>query len=153
MKLANFFHRNPGAIHCADVMTREVAIIYAHDLVADAAKKMRQYNVGCLPVCENGKVMGMITDRDIVLRVNFQTYNPKEVLVSDVMTKGIIMCKYDTPLAEAARLMNHHRVRRVVIDNDDGTIGLISIGDICRHLPQVYFNSHEPDLATAAFVG
>ena len=115
-----------------DIMTRGVECARPGDSMASAAHKMKDLNVGALPVCgDEDTLVGMVTDRDITVRGTAEVIPPRLGLVSDVMTKGIIYCFEDQDVTEAARLMKENQVRRlVVLNRDKRLVGIVSLGDL-----------------------
>ena len=97
---------------------------------ADAAGMMRSEDVGAIPVVEDGKVLGLVTDRDLVIRVIADRKDPTEVKVSDVMTASPITVSPDTRLSEARQLMERHKVRRLPVTKGDELVGILSLGDV-----------------------
>lgn len=115
-----------------EVMTRDVEVIRPEDTLEQAAEKMRRFDVAPLPVCDGGRVVGMITDRDIVLRSVARGEDTARDRVLDVMTPGDITCCFeDQDVAEAARLMREKRVSQLpVLGRDGSLVGIISLGDL-----------------------
>ncbi len=103
----------------------------------DIAKQMQKYDVGAIPVGQNDRLVGMVTDRDITLRGVARGKNPSELTAKDVMTKGIIWCHDTDSVDDAARLMESKKVRRLpVIDANKRMVGMISLGDISHAASQ-----------------
>jgi CBS domain-containing protein len=97
----------------------------------EIAKKMHEEDIGALPVGENDKLIGMITDRDIVCRGVAKGKDIAKMTARDVMTKGITWCREDSDMEEALELMEKHKIRRLpVIDGDKRMVGILSLGDI-----------------------
>lgn len=114
-----------------DVMTPDVEIISPNNTVFEAATKMRELDVGVLPVCDGDRLRGMITDRDIVVHGLANRRNPDQAKVSDVMTKGVIYCYEDEDVRDAINLMREHQIRRLIIlDRNKRLCGIVSLGDI-----------------------
>jgi CBS domain-containing protein len=112
-------------------MTPGVECARPTDSVAHAAERMRQLNVGSLPVCDNDRLVGMITDRDITVRATASCCAPEATCVRDVMTPEVIYCFDDQDVSEAARLMEERQVRRIVVLNrDKRLVGVVSLGDL-----------------------
>jgi CBS domain-containing protein len=118
-----------------DVMTREVEKISADNFIKDAASMMRSMDVGALPVCEDDRLVGMITDRDIAVRAVADGLDPNQCTVRDAMSKEVCWCYEDDDVAKAAAIMEGHQVRRLpVFDRTNRATGIISLGDIAtRH--------------------
>ncbi len=102
--------------------------------VVDAAVLMNDYKIGALVVIDQGKVIGIFTERDVLRRVVAERRDPDQATVGEVMTRDIVVCGPDADVDEASLLMKERRVRHLpVIDADGGMVGLISIGDINAH--------------------
>ena len=115
----------------ADVMTRHAECARPSDSLAHAAERMRDMDVGSLPVCENDKLVGIVTDRDITIRGTACSCDPEQTKVNDVMTPGVVTCFSDGEVDEAARLMEEKQVRRlVVLDRNKRMVGILSLGDL-----------------------
>jgi CBS domain-containing protein len=92
---------------------------------------MRELDVGSLPVCDNDRLVGMVTDRDITVRATAGARDPAATWVRDVMTPGIVYCFEDQDVREAARLMEEKQIRRVaVLNRDKRLVGIVSLGDL-----------------------
>ena len=99
--------------------------------VAQIAKKMRDLDVGALPVGENDKLIGMVTDRDIACRAVASGKDCAKLTARDVMTKGIIFCRESEELDDAIRIMEQKQVRRLPVINDKKRmVGILSLGDV-----------------------
>jgi len=114
------------------VMTRGVACVRPNDSLRSAAAKMRDLNVGSMPVCgDEDRLVGMLTDRDVVVRAVAEGWNPDERRVSDAMSEGIVYCFEDQDAQEAAWKMRENRIRRlVVLDEDRRLAGIVTLGDL-----------------------
>lgn len=114
-----------------DVMTSPVHIVEPATSVVAAAKKMRDANIGCLPVGEAGQLLGMVTDRDIVMRCIADGIDCNRRTVRDVMSAKLLVCFDDQPVEEARRLMTEYRVRRLpVLDQKQRLVGIVSFDDL-----------------------
>ena len=113
----------------SDVMTPNPKTVKSSDSIQTAAHIMREEDAGAVPVVEGGRVIGMVTDRDIVVRaVADGDFSAK---VSDVVSDDVITASPDMTTAEAAELMGEHQIRRLpVIDADDCLVGIVSLGDL-----------------------
>src|SRR5947209_17760143 len=114
------------------VMTRDAECVRPDTTLQEAARKMRDLDVGPLPVCgDNDRLVGMLTDRDITVRAVAEGQDPKAARVQDVMTPDVIYCLEDQDVAEAARLMEENQVRRLaVLNRDKRLVGIVSLGDL-----------------------
>ncbi len=115
-----------------NVMTRGAECVRPTDSLQEAAQKMRNLDVGPLPVCDNhDRLVGMITDRDITVRAVAQACHSKTTTVQEVMTPDVVYCYDDQDVQEAARLMQDHQVRRlVVLNRKKRLVGIVSLGDL-----------------------
>ena len=116
-----------------DVMTSSPCTIDADKSVAYAAKMMREEDVGLAPIVEGGKLVGMLTDRDIAVRVAAQGRDPDQVKVVEVASKQLVTIDPEQDLDEALRIMAQHQVRRLPVVEEDGRlIGVVAQADIAR---------------------
>ncbi|CAM3407563.1 CBS domain-containing protein [Cytobacillus oceanisediminis] len=117
-----------------DIMTDDVESCSLLDNVYEVAVKMKELNVGAIPIVDNDKLVGMITDRDIVLRCVAEKH-PASSKVEDIMSSHLVTVKKDTESREAARLMAEHQIRRLPVVEGDKLVGIVSLGDFAvRHL-------------------
>lgn len=115
----------------SEVMTQGVECIGPDATLQEAAAKMKSLDVGPLPVCDNDRLVGMVTDRDITVRATAEGDAPTDVRVRDVMTPEVIYCFEDELVEDAARLMAEKQVRRlVVLNRDKRMVGIVSLGDL-----------------------
>lgn len=113
-----------------DVMTKEVKVCKQHDTIITAAKMMRDINCGSVPICEGTKVIGMITDRDIVINCVADGKDCNSVHCHDLMTTDVITCSPDIDVHECARMMAEHQIRRIPVVQNGELIGICAIGDL-----------------------
>jgi CBS domain-containing protein len=113
-------------------MSTDVRIASPSETIREAAKAMRDLDAGVLPVGEDDRLLGMITDRDIAVRAVAEGKGP-DTSVKDVMSREVLYCYDDESLDDVARQMRELQVRRmVVLNRDKRLVGIISIGDIAR---------------------
>ena len=100
--------------------------------VIDLAKLMRQHDIGAIPIGQNDRLIGMVTDRDIVCKgLAEDSFDPRRATARDVMTPGIHCCREDDDLAKAVRHMEELKVRRLpVINKSKRMVGILSLGDV-----------------------
>ena len=116
-----------------DVMTSDPCTIDAEQSVAYAAKMMRKEDVGLAPIVEGDKLIGMLTDRDITIRVVAEGRNPEQVKVREVASKQVVTIDPQQDLDEALRIMAKHQVRRLPVVEEDGKlVGVVAQADIAR---------------------
>lgn len=114
-----------------EIMTTSVEIIKPDISVMEAASKMKSLNCGILPVYENDKLIGMITDRDIALRSTAEGHDPKTDKVRDIMTKKVVYCYEDESIEDVAKIMEEKKIRRLIILNrTKRLVGICSLGDL-----------------------
>jgi CBS domain-containing protein len=112
----------------------EVAAIGPEATVYEAAVRMNERKIGSLTVLHEGRLVGIITERDILHRVVAERRDPRETTVSDVMTTEVLCCRLHTTLEEARGVMKNRRIRHLpVLDEEERLLGLISIGDLNAH--------------------
>lgn len=115
-----------------DVMTKNAECVRPDASIQEAASKMKSLDVGSLPVCGNdGRLAGMLTDRDITIRSVSEGHDPTRDRVQNVMTQGLVYCFDDQDVSEAADMMREHQVRRLpVLSRDKQLVGIVSLGDL-----------------------
>lgn len=115
-----------------ECMTPDVLIASPDQTIADAARMMAECDAGSLPVGEDDRLVGMITDRDIVLRAVARNM-PNETPVRDVMSKEVLYCFEDDDIEKVAENMGSQQVRRMpVVNKDKRLVGIVSIGDLAH---------------------
>ena len=120
---------------CNDIMKSNVECLPATDSVQSAARRMRDRNIGFIPVCDSSmKVIGTITDRDLAIRVLTDSRSASTPL-ADVMTREVVACRATDPVERAQELMAKHQKSRIVCTDKDGKpLGVISLSDIVNRV-------------------
>ena len=120
-----------------DVMTEGAECVSVNDTVTTAAQRMASMDVGSLPICgEDDRLKGMVTDRDIVIKVVAQGQDPAQVTAGDLAEGGeVVTIGADDPLEEVRRTMEEHQVRRLPVIDGHRLVGIISQGDLAKALP------------------
>jgi CBS domain-containing protein len=115
-----------------DIMTKEVEVIPPDATFKEAAQKMRVHDIGFLPVCDSDRVLGVITDRDIIVRSTAEGTDPNKRIGQEFFTSPMIYCFDDQDVEEAAKVMEEHQIRRLVVLNRDTKhlVGVVSLGDL-----------------------
>ncbi len=114
-----------------EIMTPAVQCVRPDDNLVEAAGVMRDLDVGVVPVCDEGKVVGMLTDRDITVRAVAQGADANQMAVRDIMSPQVVCVYEDDSVDAVIRLMEHHQVRRTpVMSIDQRLVGIVSLGDI-----------------------
>ncbi len=116
-----------------DIMTKQVVSIHPSESVEVAARTMTQYNIGVLPVCANGKLCGIVTDRDIVTRCLAASRQPANTQVRQVMTERVTSVRPDMETGVAAHLMGRLQIRRLPVVENGNVCGMVSLGDMAAH--------------------
>ncbi|MCA9433302.1 MAG: CBS domain-containing protein [Candidatus Omnitrophica bacterium] len=118
-----------------ELMTHSIESIAAAANLHEAAKKMEEQDVGALPVIDHGKVVGILTDRDIAIRAVAKNCVPSETTVSEVMTTGDLeLLSAESEISEAATTMAGKQIRRILVTNDqEEIVGILSLGDLAAH--------------------
>jgi len=122
-------------VRVSDAMTREVQTARPDDTIAEVARRMSEIDSGVMPICEGDRIVGVITDRDIVIRVVGEGRD-SEIAVSSVMTTQVETCRADEKLDKATQKMADLQIRRlVIVDAQDKLAGILSLGDVARQEP------------------
>jgi CBS domain-containing protein len=121
----------------SEVMTPEVDLVSPSTAIRDAARRMRDDHVGALPVGENDRLVGMVTDRDIVVRAVAEDRPGGNTAVRQVMSEHIYYCFDDDDLEEAAHIMSEHQVKRLpVLNRDKRLVGIVALADLALKEPE-----------------
>jgi len=115
-----------------DIMTKDVAIVAAAQPIADVAHMMRQLDIGSLPVVQDGRLIGIITDRDIVVRVVAEGLDPHIETAEYHMTRNPIVAAPDWPIDRAAQLMLSRQFRRLPVMEHGKLVGYLSLRDLAH---------------------
>jgi CBS domain-containing protein len=119
-----------------DILTPEPQCISPDATLAEAGAKMKKLDVGILLVCKNERVIGALTDRDIVVRAIAEGLDPKTIRVSEAMSNDIFYCFMDQDIQDAVEIMATGQIRRLpVLDRDKRLVGIVSLGDLAVRLP------------------
>ena len=116
-----------------EIMSAPVVRIHPKENVAVASRMLEHYNIGAMPVCgSDGRLLGMITDRDIVTRCLASGRSPSATRVEEVMTAGIVAVRPDMEVSTAAALMGSRQVRRLPVMENGRLCGMVSLGDLSQ---------------------
>jgi CBS domain-containing protein len=119
-----------------DVMSRQPDVVAPDAMVTEAARKMRDLDVGSLPVCDGQRLIGMITDRDISVRATAEGKDPGKTAVREVMSPEVAWVFEDEPATMASSVMRQRQIRRLpVLDRNDKLVGIVALGDLATDLP------------------
>jgi CBS domain-containing protein len=118
-------------VRVSEAMTADVVTVSPQASVIDAARLMRDSDIGPLPVCEDGRILGMLTDRDITVRAIASGKAPESTRVADVMSPEVVSCLESDDVRRAAEIMQSAQLRRLLVVNGDGRLaGIVSLGDL-----------------------
>jgi CBS domain-containing protein len=119
-----------------DLMHEGIEMMAPDTPVIKLAKKMREKDIGAIPVGDNGKVLGIVTDRDITVRAVASGKDLSQVTAQDVMTKGVVCCRDTDKVRDVLQIMEKKQIRRVpVTDENERVVGMVSLGDISQGMP------------------
>ena len=125
---------------CNEVMTKNPVCCLPNDMVAKVAQLMKHENVGSIPVVENEqskKLVGIVTDRDLALKIVAEGLNAKSTKVESVMTRKVVTCHAGDDLQKALDAMAEHQLRRIpVVDKDKRVVGIIAQADVAMRVDQ-----------------
>ena len=120
-----------------DIMTKDIVMADTNDTLIEVAKLMAHHTIGCIPVTENGeKVLGVITDRDIVVEMAEHSYDPYNTLATAVMSDNVYFVRPDVDVKFAFDLMKKQQVRRLPVVENGKILGMISLGDLAVSMNQ-----------------
>jgi CBS domain-containing protein len=119
-------------VKVSEVMSRSIVSTSPREAIQMAAKKMKEADVGCLPVVEGGSLQGVITDRDIVVCAVAEGRDPSRVMVEECETHNVFSVDQDADIEEAARVMRDKQVRRVPVTRGNQLVGMVSLADLAR---------------------
>ena len=120
-----------------DMMHKGVECVSPDTAINLIAKKMRDLDVGAIPVAANGKLVGMVTDRDITIRCVVGNETMSSIKAKDVMTSDVIYCRDNEDVEDAVRIMEGKQVRRLRVLNEAmQMVGMVSLGDLSHALPR-----------------
>lgn len=122
-------------MRCEELMKRDPECVRPQDSIHEAARLMRDRGIGFLPVCdEDRKVLGTVTDRDIVIRAVADNRPLQSTTCEDIMSREVVCCLPDDDLSDCEAKMASHRKSRIMIcDADERLVGVISLSDIAQH--------------------
>jgi CBS domain-containing protein len=141
-------------MNISDLMHRNVELIKEDATIREAARRMKEAGIGVLPVVDDSRVLGMITDRDIVVRSIAHGDDPDKTRVSQAMTVDVEWCYDDHDIEIATRKMGDRQIQRLlVLDRQEKLVGIISLGDLAsarEHVVQTLEAIKAPTKASAA---
>jgi CBS domain-containing protein len=118
-----------------DVMTTNVICLPSETTIAEAARTMREQDIGDVVVADGSNVTGMVTDRDIVVRAVAERCDPSSTTIGEIVSRDLVTVRPEDTIAQAAMLMRDRAIRRVpVYDEQAGLVGIVSIGDLAEKI-------------------
>jgi CBS domain-containing protein len=118
----------------ADVMTRDVRSMTPNDTLIQAARAMKDFNIGAIPVCDKDRLVGMVTDRDLVVRGVAEDLDLKSAKLADIMSAHVHTVRESDDVSEVQSEMTRAKIRRMpVVDPQDHLVGIVSMGDAAAH--------------------
>ena len=116
-----------------DIMTSRVISVSQKEPITAAARLMKRHNLGALPVCDDeGRLRGMVTDRDIVTRCVAADMDPADTMLREIMSRGIRTCSSQDDINTAAQTMSREQVRRLPVTDEGRLVGIVSLADMAR---------------------
>ena len=120
-----------------DAMHQGAQWLEASTPLVDIARKMREHDVGAIPIGEKDRLIGMVTDRDIAVRAVADNMDASKLTARDIMSKGIVYCRDTEEVEDAMRIMEQKRIRRLpVLKEHKRLVGMLSLGDIAHSTPR-----------------
>ena len=117
-----------------DIMSRNVEVVSAGASLRDAARKMKELDVGLIPVCDGDRLKGVLTDRDITIRATADGRDPAKTTVSEIMSTDLAYGREDQEVGEAVSVMEARQIRRLpIVNKDKRLIGIVTLADIAVH--------------------
>lgn len=118
----------------SEIMSRSFDNIDVDAAIRSAAKRMRDLDVGMLPVEQNGEIVGTVTDRDLTVRAIASGADPNTTPVNNVMSTHVYACLQEDDLQQAAHIMEEYQIRRLMVQDSNGNfVGMLSLADLARH--------------------
>ncbi len=118
-----------------DVMTTDVVSLPSETTLAEAARTMREQDIGDVVVADGTNLTGLVTDRDIVVRAVAERRDPESTTIGEIVTTDLVTVRPEDSVHSAALLMRDHAVRRVLVcDDDNSLVGIVSIGDLAERI-------------------
>jgi CBS domain-containing protein len=130
-------HKGGMSMNVADVMTTNVDSCSPNSTCKEVALKMKELDVGAVPICDNEKLVGIVTDRDIVIK-GFVNNLSSDSMISELVTDNVVKGSKEMSVEEAVKLMSQHQIRRLPIVEDDKLVGIVSLGDLAVNNQSTY---------------
>jgi CBS domain-containing protein len=122
---------------CNEVMTKKTVCCLPDDLVTEAAELMKKEHVGSIPIIEDEqsrKLVGIVTDRDLTIRIVAEGLDAKSTKIESIMTRNVVTCSAEDDLQKVVDAMSKYQLRRIpVVDDDNKILGIIAQADVAMH--------------------
>ena len=125
------------SLEVQNIMVPDVTTVELNTWVIDAVKIMNQQGIGCLVVTENGSPVGIVTERDLLIRVLAESKNPKKIRVQEIMSRPLIVGKPDLQIGRVIELMFDRKIKKLPIVEDGKLLGLVTFTDLLSFQPQL----------------
>ena len=123
-----------------ELMSRRVEWTTPSTTLADAARRMRDANIGCLPIGEGDTFIGILTEKDFTARATAEGLNPKTTTVSQIMSKSVIFCQEDETVENALSTMRNRHIHHLpVLNRSNNVVGIVSLSDLALRGPQEFY--------------
>jgi len=120
-----------------DIMKKDVKTINPHSSVQEAAERMGKYGIGCLVVVKKERMVGIITERDIITRLVAKNLEASEKSVENIMTTKVVMIEPESDVTEAADIMTTRKIKKLPVISDNRLVGIVTAVDICAIQPSL----------------
>jgi CBS domain-containing protein len=118
----------------SDVMTTNVVYLPSETTLAEAARTMREQDIGDVVVADGPTLTGLVTDRDIVVRAVAERFDPASTTIGEIVSRDLVTVRPDDSLQSAALLMRDRAIRRILVCDEQGLVGIVSIGDLAEQI-------------------
>lgn len=132
--MQHLYRMEVAKLKVKDLMTHSVAFVNPNTPISEVARLMQKHNVGAIPVCDENGVMGIVTDRDIVVRNIAQGSDPQNTPVRDIMTTQVKAATPDMSAEEVTKIMAENQIRRVPVVENNKLVGIVSLGDVATNM-------------------
>ena len=116
-----------------DIMSKNIASVDPTSTITEAAQLMQRHNVGAIPVCDQNGIVGIVTDRDIVVRNVASGMKTSNTAVKDIMTPNVTTVFADMDVDDASRIMSQQQIRRLPVVENNKLVGMLALGDIAAN--------------------
>lgn len=126
-----------GLILVRDIMTKNVKTVRPSSTIIEGVRKMNKFSIGSVVVTQGKRVVGMITERDILMKVVEAQMDPSIIKAKEIMSTSIITVDLNTPIEEASRIMTRNQIKKLPVVDEGSLVGIVTATDITRSAPQL----------------